>query len=144
MLTVEQGKKRKNNASRKRVPIHAELKKCGLLEYVAERRTAGDERLFPLLSSEAAEVTAAWSKWWGRYTHKIGIQDSRKVFHSFRHMVRDAFRETEVLEGVVRAIMGYAGVGEADSYGRGYSLSKLDAGLQQLRYPHLDLSHLHR
>jgi integrase len=74
----------------------------------------------------------------------MAIQDRRKVFHSFRHMVEDAFRDAEVAEGVVRAIMGHAGVGEADGYGQGYSLRKLDAGLQKLELPLLDVSHLHR
>jgi hypothetical protein len=41
------GKRVKNRSSRRKLPLHPDLIRCGLLAYVQQRRQAGDERLFP-------------------------------------------------------------------------------------------------
>ena len=71
-----------------------------------------------------------------------GLVDPKKVFHSFRHTAKDCFREAGVEDPLSRAIMGHEGGGVAGTYGIGYSLARLNEGLQRLQYPDLDLSHL--
>lgn len=86
----------KNHSSKRRVPIHNELVRCGFLEYVISMRKAGHLRLFPLLKSSATRpLTAAFSQWFGNHKRKgLGIADKRKSFHSFRHGFKDACRES--------------------------------------------------
>jgi hypothetical protein len=110
------GKKIKTRSSRRRIPIHAELVRLGLLEFV-ERQKAGDhERLFPeLKATRLGSLTAAWSKWWGRHARDLGVIDKRKVMHSFRHLWKDAARAV-MPEEHHDAITGHAN----GSVGRGY------------------------
>ena len=73
-----------------------------------------------------------------------GIIDRRKVFHSFRHTVKDAFREAEVPKEVYDAIQGHTVRDESGKYGRGYSLRRLADAMEKLAYPGLEISHLTR
>lgn len=142
LRVIEQGKSLKRNSSRRMIPVHPELIRCGFLAYVAERRKAGDERLFPDLRSERAELTAAWSQWWGRYVRKQGIKDKRKVFHSLRHTFKDACRAAGIEEAVYDALQGHKGASVGRTYGLGYPLPVLAEAMARVRYEGLDLSHL--
>ena len=84
----------KNRSSQRDVPLHPELIRCGFLEYVENRRKKPGDRLFPELDRGSdGKWSSAYSKWMGRYLREtIGITDSRKVFHSFRHTFKDACR----------------------------------------------------
>ncbi len=146
LRVVEEGKKLKRNSSRRRIPVHPELIRLGFLTYVAERRKAGDKRLFPDLKSERSHLTAAWSQWWGRYARKHGIADKRLVFHSFRHTFKDAGRAALLAEPILDALQGHrsSGSGEGKNYGsEGYPLAVLAAEIAKIRYDGLDLSHLY-
>src|SRR5262249_56656834 len=62
ILDRDAGKRVKNRSSRRRLPLHPELVRCGLLAYVEERRQAGDARLFPALRpSITGQMTGNWS-----------------------------------------------------------------------------------
>lgn len=145
--TIGEGKRVKNRSSRRKVPVHAQLVVLGFLDYVAERRKVKDITLFPDLKSKRAEITAAWSAWWGRYMDSIGIVDRRKVFHSFRHLVKRSLRDAGVDKTLRDALMGHAHEDVAEDYGldeegMGFSLPTLDGAMQRLSYPGLDLTHL--
>ena len=146
--TMNEGRRLKAQSSRRKVPVHPELVRLGLLEYVEQRRKAGDERLLPDLKSKRTEITAAFSTWWRRYTTSIGIDDKRKVFHSFRHLVKRMLRNEAGVDKTLRdALMGHATEDDAEDYGRdeegfGFALPVLHNALSRLEYPGLDLSHL--
>lgn len=142
LRVIEQGKSLKGNSSRRVIPIHPELIRCGFLDYVEARRKARDDRLFPKLASERDEVTAAWSKWWGRYARQHGISDRRKVFHSFRHTFKDACRAAGIEEAIFDTLQGHRGAGVSRSYGLGYPLSVLASAISKVSYPGLDLDHV--
>jgi integrase len=116
-----QARKRvKNKSSRRRLPLHPELLRCGLLAYVEERRRKNDVRLFPYLRpSVSGQVTGNWSKWWGRYTDGLGITDPRKVFHSFRHTFKRACRAARIEEELHDALTGHTSANVGRSYGSG-------------------------
>lgn len=134
--TLDEGKRVKNDASRRKVPLHPELIRSGFLVYVGKRRKAGDSRLFPdLVPDQHGKFTGNFSKWWGRYARDIGIKDSRKVFHSFRHTVKDAFRNAGVDKPLRDAIMGHAAADVADTYGTGYSLAVMASAIGKLSFP---------
>lgn len=145
--TIGEGKRVKNRSSRRKVPVHAQLVALEFLAYVEDRRKAKDTTLFPDLKSKRTEITAAWSSWWARYMDSIGIDDRRKVFHSFRHLVKRTLRDAGVDKTLRDALMGHAHEDVAEDYcldeeGLGFSLPTLDAALQRLAYPGLGLSHL--
>ncbi|MTK12255.1 MAG: site-specific integrase, partial [Clostridiaceae bacterium] len=133
--TLDDGKKVKNASSRRKVPLHPTLVDLGFLIYVEQRRRAGGGRLFPeLVPDQHGTVTGNWSKWWGRYARDLGVTDKRKVFHSFRHTVKDAFRNAGVEKSLRDAIMGHAAGDVADSYGAGYSLAIMAAAVAKLEF----------
>ena len=138
------GKRVKNRSSRRKLPLHPELIRCGLLAYVDERRQAGDERLFPdLRPSITGQMTGNWSKWWSRYTDDLGITDQRKVFHSFRHTFKDACRAARIEEELHDALTGHTSASIGRRYGNGVPLDVLAEAVAKVSYKGLDLSHLH-
>lgn len=138
----------KNEQSRRKTPIHPELIKLGFLSYVEEVERAGHDRLFPDIVSKDEKVSAAWSKWFGHYRKKCGVDGKGKVFHSFRHSAKRALREAGVEKTLRDALMGHSHDDEAEEYGvdeegLGVSLPTLFYALGKMRYPGLDLSHLY-
>lgn len=142
MLTISDGQRRKTESSRRLVPIHPELVRLGFLNYVNQRVKAGDRRLFPNLRENSEKLTRLWSKWWGRYMRKHGINDPHKVFHSFRHTVKDGFRNAGVNREVYDRIQGHKGGGVSWDYGVGHELKILAKEMMKLEYPGLDLEHI--
>lgn len=143
LRVIEQGKSLKRESSRRMIPIHPELQRCGFLAYVEQRRKTGEERLFPDLKSKLSKVTAGWSKWWGRYARDHGITDKRKVFHSFRHAFKDACRAAGIEEAIYDALQGHRGSSVGRSYGLGYPVAVLAEAIGKVQYPGLNLAHLH-
>jgi integrase len=138
------GKRVKNRSSRRRLPLHSELLRCGLLAYVEERRQAEDERLFPgLRPSITGQMTGNWSKWWSRYTDDLGITDDRKVFHSFRHTFKRACRAARIEEELHDALTGHTSASVGRKYGNGVPLEVLAEAVGRVSYKGLDLTHLH-
>lgn len=79
----------KNSRSKRLVPIHQTLIDLGFLDYVANMRKAGKEHLFPdWIENERRDTVNRW--FLRTYKAQVGINDSRKVFHSFRHTLKTA------------------------------------------------------
>jgi hypothetical protein len=143
-LASRSGKRVKNKSSRRKLPLHPELLRCGILAYVDERRREGDARLFPQLRpSVSGQVTGNWSKWWGRYTDGLGITDPRKVFHSFRHTFKRACRAARIEEELHDALTGHTSASVGRSYGSGVPLDVLAEAIAKVSYKGLDLSFMH-
>ena len=79
--------------------------------------------------------TQVWSKWFNRYLRKIGVMDSRKVFHSTRHNFKDALREVEVDEALSDALTGHSNQSIGRRYGVGYSLQRKNEAINRVNYP---------
>lgn len=105
------------------VPVHSELFRLGLLEYVQYRKErikkakSGDHRLFPELKIDSARAGGAVSNWWNN-THSKQSQVTRSEvsFHSLRHGVQTMFRSAGVPETIAAEIVGHERGGM--SYGR--------------------------
>lgn len=102
-----EGQNLKNANSRRLIPIHPELIKLGLLDYVETIKMTGDARLFPELQPTRGKLGHAPSKWFGRYKLKLGITDPRKTFHSYRHTFIDELREAGVQDSLVKRLVGH-------------------------------------
>ena len=124
----------KNANSARRVPMHHFLIEKGLLEERDRLAKAGETRLFPKIkSAEGRPQTAAFSKWWGRWTSAIGLDDPSLVFHSFRHSFKDRCRDCKIPMPISEALMGHSsGSKVADQYGLGFSLSELADNMQKI------------
>ena len=138
-------KRVKTAAARRMIPVHPELVRCGFLAFAEVQRTAGHDRLFPELKRDRRGYFAdAFSKWFARSLRAAGAKRPRTSFHSFRHNFRDAMREANVSREAVNALGGWAGSGVADQvYGGGLRASTLAREIKKVKYPGLDLRHLH-
>jgi integrase len=135
----------KNEASRRKIPIHSQLIAFGFLRYV-ESFESGP--IFPLLGGQSEKVSASWSKWWSRYARANGITDHRKVFHSFRHTVKLRMKNAGVDKTLRDAVMGHTAKDEAERYGRdedglGFALAPLSQAIEAVSYP-VSFEHLSR
>lgn len=93
----------KNVRSKRIVPIHPALIKLGFLTYVEALCQKGEERLFPDWEPEDKI-----NRWFLRtYKKQLGINDSRKVFHSFRHTLKTALARYGVNRDVSDLITGH-------------------------------------
>jgi integrase len=104
------GKSLKTRSSARTVPVHPQLKKLGWVGYVEKVRRSGGERawLFPQVAPNVPGGLKAWTKWFNRYLRSIGITDRRKVFHSFRHIFKDALRTAGIPEDLNDALTGHS------------------------------------
>jgi integrase len=89
----------------------------------------------------------AWSKWWGRYLRTtVGVKDTGRVFHSFRHGVTDALRRGKVDYELREALVGHSqdatvsgGYGAKEMLAR-WGVEALQEAVSKISYQGLDLS----
>ena len=107
-ISTEDGDKRlKTKAARRLVPIHPELQRLGLLDYVQTLTDKGETRLFPELEKRRDGYGQTASKWFGRYRERCGITEDGKVFHSFRHTFIDCLKQAGVPKDHIAALVGH-------------------------------------
>ena len=102
-----ESQKLKNSSSRRTLPIHPALIQLGLLEYVNAQRTQNTDRLFPELEPVRGKLGHSPSKWFSRYRIKMGINDPKKTFHSFRHTMIDDLRDAQVQDSLIKRMVGH-------------------------------------
>lgn len=109
----------KTDASPRDLPLHPDLLRLGLLDFVASRRN--HEFLFEITHSTQNGSGAACTKWYGTYRQKIGITDERKVFHSFRHTIIDLMNQASISHKAQCQYTGHSSAVDVHSkvYGRG-------------------------
>lgn len=133
-VTEEHGRRLKNAASVRRIPVHHALIEAGLIE-LAKRQ--GDKLLFADLTvGKDGRVTGPYANWFGRQLRNvIKITDTRKTFHSTRHNAKDALREAGVPEQVSDALMGHTTGSVSRSYGGAFFPARpLCEAIQALTY----------
>jgi integrase len=109
-------------------------------------RKRDEKRVFPELrvSKATGYYSDNFSKWFSHFLAKIGANEPRTSFHSFRHSYRDALREADISIERVRALGGWSGGGATEeTYGSGLRPSTLAKEIAKVHYPKLNLSHLY-
>lgn len=130
-ITDEDGSKSLKNASAKRiVPIHNTLIKLGFLDFLSD----GEKVFEELTPSKAGKLTPKVSKWFGVYKRSVGVTSAQKTFHSFRHLVKDALRNSGVDEAISDALTGHTNGSVGRQYGKGYKLEVLNKAIQSIKY----------
>ena len=142
------GAQLKNAHSRRNIPLHAVLIACGFLDHVRNRQEDRNQGgyLFPDLKiNPRGKRSGYFSNWFSGYLRKkVGISDTRKVFHSFRHTFKDLCRKHGIEEAVHDALTGHKSPSASREYGNDeFPLEPLFAAIDRYEVPDLDLSHLH-
>lgn len=133
----------KNAESVRLIPVHPELVKFGFLDYVLARKQA--QKSGPLFDCQPGSSGKydPFGKWFGRFLDSVGIRSKRLVFHSFRHNFEQAMLDC-IPEQVARFQIGGRTIRDSSAdYQTGLSLSRLSEEISKVRYPGLDVSHLH-
>ncbi|MCK3850631.1 site-specific integrase [Pseudomonas sp. W2Jun17] len=107
IAATHQEQKLKSPSSQRLVPIHSDVVRMGFLEHVQKMNVDSPSRVFPELIPKRGQLGHAPSKWFGRYRHKRGVTDPRKVFHSFRHTFIDDLREAGVQDSIIKRLVGH-------------------------------------
>ncbi len=116
----------KTNNSYRDVALHSILIDAGFLAYVEKQRQADSEWLFPDLEADQyGSRTKAVSRELIRHIRSLGILDQEKVFHSFRHSMKRACRQTSMKEEIADLLAGHAPDSVGREYGAGAALDVL-------------------
>jgi len=148
--TGDTDKRLKTSSSERLIPVHPKLLALGFLGFVTRRRHEGEVKLFADVSMGATGYrSTTFSQWFRRFTTKAGAKASKTCFHSFRHVFRDALRESRVDRDIALTLGGWSKSGGSggsgsvsDAYGSGYRAATLFEAISLVKYPALDLSHL--
>jgi integrase len=141
-------KRVKNSTSRTHVPIHPTILKMGFLDFVNERKVAGEgSSLFPELPRNKSGVySSPFSKWFGRFldkTFEAKGTATKSTFHCFRHSFRDATRRAKIHPEVEDRLGRWKTEGGTGRlYGNGFPLATLRDDLARVEFPGVDFSHL--
>ena len=140
----------KNANSTRQVPVHPMLFEIGLNELIVLRQKERAPRLF--MDYDCSPTDGSWSKtfssWFRHYRKHLGVErivggKDRVVFHSFRHLFEDVVRDLPDVKKEVRdALQGHGENGVSAEYGTGVYRRRLQAAIEKVEFPGLDLSHL--
>ena len=142
---LETGRRKhlKNDNSVRRIPIHPELVRLGLLDFHQRRKAEGQHYLFPELPARSdGKVSRNVGDWFGRYIRGLGISDRSKVFHSFRYCFRGAMSYANANPDIIRQVGGWSSKDTADHYASSLALKAAASEVAKVRYEGLTLDHL--
>ncbi len=130
VLVIRVQEETKNTGSQRAIPVHSELVRLDFMKHVDALRKAGETHLFPgwygdgTKSLKRAETMAKttgtpvsldkhFPKFLPRrfnvtYLKKVGIQDARKVFYSFRHTFKTGLAQAGVGKDIRDSLTGHA------------------------------------
>jgi integrase len=131
-----EGRRLKSPGSRRDIPIHSELIKIGLKEFVAYRESGF---LFPELVPSGGDGSRGdpLGKWFFHYRRaaNVGLRRAETDFHSFRTLFSQLLRDAGVPLDQVRPITGHQ---ETDvmavHYARGLSLEQKKTVIERLDF----------
>jgi integrase len=143
-LNARDGQQLKNANAVRRVPIHAELIRLGLLAYIDQHRVAKDQMLFPNLQPGGADDRLGhnYSKWFSRYRQEVKLFVPGRDFHSFRHSATTFMRQAGVDEPTIDELTGHATAGETARYSKGLTIANLRTAIDKIEIGVI-LSHLY-
>ena len=137
----------KTATSRRRIPIHPELERIGLIAFVQERQLVDlSVYLFDGLKADKYGNRAAYPlrRFRETFLPEAVTLGERQEFYSLRHSFRDALRRCNAPPDALQALGGWSqGKLVSDSYGDGLDPDYQRQWIAKVAYPGLDLSFLH-
>lgn len=124
----------KNDQSTRKVPIHSELIKVGILDYVNSLKNVKAKVFFPDEKVRDGRIGKNAGKRVARYIQKeLGIK--KKSLHCFRHTLATKFKQALLDEGVAAAIMGHEHGGISyNRYGKNYLPTTLKLAIESISF----------
>jgi integrase len=129
-------KRLKTVQSKRLVPLHEDLISLGFLSFL-ERRTKQDAkgRLFSDAPMAAdGTYSSTFSKWFSRYLKNIAIKTDKTSFHSFRHNIKDGFRNSGCSDELAENFVGRSTGTTGEAYGQGFSVARLHEALHRIEF----------
>jgi integrase len=133
-INEEEDRSLKNGQSIRKVPIHSELIRIGILDYVNGLKASGAKVFFPKEKIRDGRIGKNAGKRVARYIQKVvGIK--KKSLHCFRHSIATKFKQALLDEGMAAAIMGheYGGI-TYNRYGKQYLSEGLKEAMEKIKY----------
>lgn len=135
----------KTEVSIRTVPLHPELLKMGFLEWVDEKRRAGQTRVFPAAKATAVNGQGNWiTKAFSRHLAEVGKgwEPAKRGFHSLRKTFIQELQGAGVVSELRAQIVGHELDDEHHStYSRSFTarekltgLVGASAGIQKLKF----------
>lgn len=144
--TLDDGQRRKNESSRRLVPVHPRLWELGLKELTAHAgsRDSGagfssGMQLFPELNpGHNGRLAEAPSRWFNRVwlRDRKQVSDRKLVLYSLRHTVATGLLHKGVAEALISQLLGHSNSSQTTGrYGKEYPVEKLAEAVGQLDWP---------
>ena len=132
---LTRGRRLKNKASRRRVPIHSHLIELGLLDYVEWMRAKGETLLFPKDKRKKGRATMgdAVSKWFARTVRSLKVP-GKKTLHGFRPTITTRLYEAGCDGETRRELLGHSGKDVHETVYLRPSLPVLSVHLEKLNF----------
>lgn len=136
---VKHDQRTKNNTSNRDIPIHPLLIDLGFLDWIKERKQKDrNGRLFKsCVKDNRGYYSRDASKNFGNMLNRLGITDSTKVFHSFRHTFRVNCANAKISTELSNALGGWSGKTVGENYANEFSLRDKLKALKQIKVPEL-------
>ena len=123
----------KTSQSHRLVPVHKDLIKLGLLDFIESHK--GNKRVFEDASlANDGTYSSTFSKWFSRYLEKVELKTAKTSFHSFRHNLKDFFRQTGESDELAENFMGRTTGTTGEAYGSGFSVQRLNEAIQKISF----------
>lgn len=132
------GQELKNEGSRRRVPVHADLIALGFVAVAKAALAAGRGRIFhELRPANDEKETGNFSKWFGRYRRStLGLKSRETPFHSFRHSFKYYGQYSDISDAPLRALLGHETGDASDDYdAMNYPLPRLIEAIARYKVP---------
>lgn len=131
----------KTTSSKRKVPLHKDLLEFGFIQFYEELKSKGYKRIFEDIEpSSKGYYSDLFSKKFRYNSEKLKIKKAKTSFHSFRHNLKDALNDKDILNTHQNAIFGHAQFGEDATYGS-TQIKKLKECIDKVEYD-VDLTHL--
>ncbi len=134
--TNHQDKSLKTPQSKRLVPIHSDLLALGFLDLLEGKISSKkSKRLFEdTKPASDGSYSSTFSKWFSRYLKNINVKTDKTSFHSFRHNIKDGFRDVGESDELAENFVGRSTGTNGESYGSGFSVSRLHEALHKIKF----------
>ena len=125
----------KTPSSVRKIPLHNELLRIGVIDALGKRSRTSF--LFDLrrINTNLGHVP---SKWFSAYKASLGLPKGTKVFHSFRHTLRDKLTSADVPSEHIREILGHEQLDETfGRYGSAIPMNLLRKSINKITFSFL-------
>jgi len=126
----------KSEAGHRYIPIHPELIKLGLLDYVNQFKDG--THIFPLLrySPRSGDYSKNVSRWFNqKFLVDIGLKEASLDFHSFRRSITTILHQKNVDSHIVTALIGHSKEGITQHYNTGgYTSAQLKEAIDKFEF----------